>query len=256
MENQYQHLRIEKLGKVGHLILNRPHVLNAAHQAAAMEVDAAARALASDPGLRLIAIRGAGRAFCTGIDLGELAAGRIDMRYFRIWEDALRCFETMDKLVLCLIHGHAIGGGLQLALACDIRVATAGASLAVPAISEGLIPGLGTFRLARYIGLGRAKQMIFSGDAVTGEEALAIGLVDHLIPEDTMAPAFETLIDKYMAANSEGCRLSKHALTECFDLGYEAFLDRYMGLQERAFESEDFGEAMTAYRAKRAPDWR
>lgn len=256
METQYQHVRIERVGKVGHLILNRPDILNAVHQAAAIEVDAAARALAADPELRLIAIRGAGRAFCTGIDLKELAAGQIDMRYFRIWEDALRCFETMDKLVLCLIHGHAIGGGLQLALACDIRVATADASLAVPAINEGLIPGLGTFRLARFIGLGRAKQMILSGDAVTGAEALAIGLVDHLVPADDMLPAFETLIEKYMGANSEGCRLSKQALRECFDLGYEAFLERYIGLQEHAFGSKDFEEAMKAYRAKRAPDWR
>ncbi len=256
METHYQHVRIERVGKVGHLILNRPDKLNAAHQAAATEVEAAARALGADPALRLIAIRGAGRAFCTGIDLKELAGGRIDMRYFRIWEDALRCFETMDKLVLALIHGHAIGGGLQLALACDIRVATAEASLAVPAINEGLIPGLGTFRLARFIGLGRAKRMILSGDAVTGAEALAIGLVDHLVPADDMHPAFEALIEKYMAANSEGCRLAKHALTECFDLGYEAFLERYMGLQEQAFGSKDFAEAMTAYRAKRAPRWR
>jgi enoyl-CoA hydratase/carnithine racemase len=255
METQYQHVRIERVGKVAHLILNRPDILNAVHQPAAIEVEAAARALAADPELRLIAIRGAGRALCTGMDLKELAAGQVDMRYFRIWEDALRCFETMDKLVLCLIHGHAIGGGLQLALACDIRVATADASLAVPAINEGLIPGLGTFRLARFIGLGRAKRMILSGDSVTGAEALEIGLVDHLVSAVDMVSEFEALIEKYMAVNSEGCRLSKHALRECFDLGYEAFLERYMELQEQAFGSKDFEEAMTAYRAKRAPNW-
>ena len=79
----------------------------------------------------MIAIRGAGRAFCTGIDLKALAASQIDESYFRIWEDALRCFETMDKLVLCLIHGHGLSGGLQMALACDIRVATVDASLAL-----------------------------------------------------------------------------------------------------------------------------
>ncbi len=255
METHYQHLRIERDGKVAHLILNRPDVLNAVHQAAALEVAAAARALAAEPELRLIAIRGAGRAFCTGIDLKELAVGQIDETYFRIWEDALRCFETMDKLVLCLIHGHALGGGLQLALACDIRVATADASLALPAINEGLIPGLGTYRLARYIGLGRAKRLIISGDVVTGAEALEIGLVDHLGSAVDMVSEFEALIEKYRAVNSEGCRLSKHAVRECFDLGYEAFLERYMGLQEQAFGSKDFEEAMTAYRAKRGPNW-
>jgi len=255
MDAQYQHLRIERVGKVAHLTLNRPDILNAVHQPAAIEIEAAARALATDPEVRLIAIRGAGRSFCTGMDLKELAAGRVDMRYMRVWEDALRCFETMDKLVLCLIHGHAIGGGLQLALACDIRVATADASLSVPAIKEGLIPGLGTFRLARYIGLGRAKRMILSGDSMTGAEALEIGLVDHLVSAADMDSEIEALIEKYMAVNSEGCRLSKHALRECFDLGYDAFLERYLGLQEQAFGSQDFEEAMTAYRAKRAPNW-
>ncbi len=130
METQYQHVRIERVGKVAHLILNRPDILNAVHQAAASEVEVAARALAADPELRLIAIRGAGRAFCTGIDLKELAAGHIDMHYFRIWEDALRCFETMDKLVLCLIHGHAIGGAPFLA----VHSATALWHIAMPAV--------------------------------------------------------------------------------------------------------------------------
>ena len=143
-----------------------------------------------------------------------------------------------------------------MALACDIRVATADAHLSVPAISEGLLPGLGTFRLARYIGHGRAKQMILSGDAVTGAEALTLGLVDHLVPADDMEAAFEALIEKYMAANSEGSRLAKLAVGRCFDLGYEAFLDHYMPLQEQAFGSQDFKEAMTAYRANRKPNWR
>ncbi|PPR26107.1 MAG: putative enoyl-CoA hydratase echA8 [Alphaproteobacteria bacterium MarineAlpha10_Bin3] len=256
METQYQYVRIEKVGKVAHLTLNRPDILNAVHQAAAIEVAAAAHALAADPAIRLIAIRGAGRAFCTGIDLKALAADGIDMRYFRIWEDALRCFETMDKLVLCMIHGHAVGGGLQLAMACDIRVATADANLSVPAVNEGLIPGLGTFRLARFIGHGRAKRMILSGDPVTGAEALKIGLVDHLVSAAGMATEFNALIEKYMGVNSEGCRLSKLAVNECFDLRFEPFLERYMGLQEQAFASKDFNEAMTAYRAKRAPVWR
>ena len=255
METHYQHLSIERDGKVAHLILDRPDVLNAVHQAAALEVAAAARALAAEPELRLIAIRGAGRAFCTGIDLKELAVGQIDETYFRIWEDALRCFETMDKLVLCLIHGHALGGGLQLALACDIRVATADASLALPAINEGLIPGLGTYRLARYIGLGRAKRLIISGDVVTGAEALGIGLVDYLVSATTMTSEFETLIEKFMAGNSEGARLSKQAIGQCFDLGYQAFLEHYTGLQARAFGSTDFEEAMAAHRAKRRPNW-
>jgi enoyl-CoA hydratase/carnithine racemase len=111
MKTDYQHLRLERDGKIAHVILNRPEILNAAHQPAAQEVLVAAQAISAEPEIRLVTIRGAGRSFCTGIDLKELAAGQIDETYFRIWEDALRCFETMDKLVLCLLHGHALGNG-------------------------------------------------------------------------------------------------------------------------------------------------
>ena len=123
----------------------------------------AAHSVAADDDVRMVSITGSGRAFSTGIDLKHLAAGRIEPSYFDMWDAALRVFETMDKLVLCLIHGYAVGGGLQLALACDIRVCTPSAKLGLPAIKEGLIPGLGTFRLARYVGLGRAKSLIISG---------------------------------------------------------------------------------------------
>ncbi len=255
MATDYEFLQIEKAGKIANLTLNRPHRLNAVHQPAAFELKAAAQELDADPDVRLVAIRGEGRAFSTGIDLKDLAVGEIDMQYFRVWEEALRIFETMDKLVICQIHGHAVGGGLQLAMACDIRVATADANLSVPAINEGLLPGLGTLRLARYIGHGRAKRMVLSGDGITGEEGLAIGLVDHLIPADGMAAAFDALIDKYMSVNSQGCRLSKLAVNDCFDLEFDPFLERYMSLQQQAFDSNDFKEAIDAYHAKRSPQW-
>lgn len=255
MTKPLEFLRIENVGKVAHLTLNRPHRLNAVHQPAAFELKAAAQALADDPDVRLVAIRGEGRAFSTGIDLKDLAAGEIDMRYFRVWEEALRIFETMDKLVLCQIHGHAVGGGLQLAMACDIRAATADANLSVPAINEGLLPGLGTFRLARYIGHGRAKRMVLSGDGITGVEGLSVGLVDHLLPAEGMAAAFDELIEKYMAVNSQGCRLSKLAVNDCFDLEFDTFLERYMALQQEGYDSADFKEAIDAYNANRKPAW-
>jgi len=255
METQYQHVRIKRVGKVAHLILDRPDILNAVHQAAIVEVEAASRALAADPELRLIAIRGAGRAFCTGIDLKALAADGIEFSYFRLWEDAMRRFETMDKLVLCLIHGYALGGGLQLALASDIRVCTPSAKLGLPAIKEGLIPGLGTFRLARYIGLGRAKQLIIRGNMIDGAEAERIGLVDHLVGEDTYESEFAVWVDEYAKTNSAGCRYSKQMLLECFDMGFDAFFAKYLDLQEKATADDDFTEAMEAYREDRPPVW-
>ena len=258
MRVEFENLYYERDGKVARVVLNRPRLLNAMNYPAVCDLDAVSQRLEDDPDIRVVTIEGAGRAFCTGIDLKDLSAGKIDMSYHTPWERALRRFETMEAIVICLIHGYALGGGLQLALASDIRVATPSARLGLPAIKEGLIPGLGTLRLARYIGLGRAKRLILSGDLIDGEEALRIGLVDHLVSEDEekRAEEFREIVHKYLEVNSEGCRLSKLATYACFDLGFEEFFERYLKLQDRAMSSEDFREAMAAYREDRRPVWK
>jgi enoyl-CoA hydratase/carnithine racemase len=252
----FETLQLRRDGATAHITLDRPERLNAVAMVGAAEVDRVAEQLANDPDIRLVTITGAGRAFSTGIDLKDLAAGSIDNSYFETWDRALRRFETMDKLVLCFIRGYAIGGGLQLALAADIRVATRGAKMGLPAIKEGLIPGLGTWRLARYIGLGRAKRMILLGEMIDAPEAQSIGMVDHLIEEAEADEAFQGLVERYTAVNSEGCRLSKRVLNDCFDRGFEDFFSFYLDLQERATASDDFREAMAAYRENRPPSWR
>ncbi len=256
MDRSFEFFTYETSGSAARLTLNRPDRLNAIHQPAAVEMERIAYNIAQDANVRVVAVRGVGRAFCTGIDLKELATARIDINYHPTWERALRTFETMDKIVLCLIHGFALGGGLQLALACDIRVSTPTAEMGLPAVHEGLIPGLGTLRLARYVGMGRAKKMIFLGQRIDGREAHRIGLVDHLVSEEGAFEQFEGILEQYGAAASEGCRLSKLALIECFDLGFEKFLEHYLALQGRAMSSEDFREALAAYHDKRSPVWK
>ena len=142
MNTSYETLVYRKCGKLGRIELCRPERLNAVGMSGAKELLDVAERVTADDSLQMVAITGQGRAFSTGIDLKELAAGRIDQEYFALWDRALRRFETMDKLVLCLIKGYALGGGLQLALASDIRVCTPAAKLGLPAIKEGLIPGL------------------------------------------------------------------------------------------------------------------
>lgn len=255
MHVEFDHLTVETEGPIARLTLDRTERLNAFHYPAVRDLDAVSQLLADDQDLRLVTIRGAGRAFCTGIDLKELSTGEIDASYHPPWERALRRFETMDPLVLSLIHGYALGGGLQLALASDIRVSTGSAEMGLPAINESIIPGLGTWRLARYVGLGRAKKMVILGNNVDGEEAERIGMVDHLVDEESMDEEFEELVERYMAVNSQGARLSKQAMLTAFDQGYDAFFERYMALQEEAMSGGDFVEATTAYREDRRPEW-
>lgn len=256
MAETYETLIYEKDGQRGDITLNRPELLNAVAMTGARELVALAEDIAADPDLRLVTIKGAGRAFSTGIDLKDLAVDKIDNSYFDLWDRALRSFETMDKLVLCLIHGYALGGGLQLTLAADIRVCTPSAKLGLPAIKEGLIPGLGTLRLARYIGWGRAKRLVISGEMVDGTEAERIGLVDYLVEENGAEAAFEQIVARYAAVNSEGCRLAKRMTNECFDMAFEPFFAEYLKLQDQATASDDFREAMAAYREKRDPVWK
>jgi enoyl-CoA hydratase/carnithine racemase len=248
-------MHLEKRGRVGRLTLNRPHVLNAMDYQATLDMNRMAEAIRDDAGLRVVSIRGAGRAFCTGIDLKQLEAGETPHAYYENWDRALRVLEQSEKLLICAMHGYALGGGLQLALACDIRIATRGCKLGLPATKEGIIPGLGTFRLARYIGLGRAKWMVISGENVDGERAFEIGLVDHVAEPASFEQEVESLVERYSAICSEGTRQSKILLNMAFDVPHGQFFEEYLRRQRIALASSDHKEAMAAYREKREPNF-
>ncbi|MBI3536894.1 MAG: enoyl-CoA hydratase/isomerase family protein, partial [Chloroflexi bacterium] len=238
-------------GKIARLELNRPHVLNAMDNQATIDLGSAADAIAREKNARVVIITGAGRSFSTGMDLKKLAANKVEMIYHHRFERALRVFETMDKIVIAAIKEYCLGGGLQLALACDVRVAADNAILGLPAIKESLVPGLGTWRLPHYIGLGRAKKLILSGDNIKAKDALRIGLVDHVVPLKQFEKRLEKIARAYLANCSEGTRQSKQLLNRSFDLEYDPFLKKYFELQEIAQTSSDHAEAKRAYREKR-----
>lgn len=242
-------------GKIARVALNRPEALNAVPYDMVLEMDAIAAAIAGDPAIRVVAFTGVGRAFSSGIDLKALGRGEIDEPYLETWERFLHRLETMDKLVLCLLHGYFIGGGLQLALACDIRVATPSAKCGLPAVKEGLIPGMGPWRLARQIGMGRAKQLCLLGNLIDGQEAHRIGLVDHLVGEENAAQAFERILADYLSCAGQGGRAAKRYLNQSFGLGFDDAFGLYMKLQREVFAGRDFAEAKAAFAAKRKPIW-
>ena len=136
MTKTYKSMLFAVEGKVARVTLNRPHALNSMPHDMVLEMDAIAAAIEADPAIRVVAFTGAGRAFSAGIDLKALAKGEIGHDYLAPWERFLHRLETMDKLVLCLLHGYFIGGGLQLALACDIRIATPSAKCGLPAVPK------------------------------------------------------------------------------------------------------------------------
>jgi enoyl-CoA hydratase/carnithine racemase len=240
-------------GRIGYLTLNRPKLLNAMNYQGALDMNRASEMIRDDPETRIVVIRGSGRAFCTGIDLKQLQAGEIPHDYYEKWDRALRILEQTEKILICAMHGYALGGGLQLALACDIRIATEECQLGLPAIKEGIIPGLGTFRLPRYIGLGRAKWMVLSGENINGVRAYEFGMVDHLVKSDSFEADTAEVVKKYVRVCSEGTRQSKMLLNMPFDMAHGQFFEEYLRRQRIALDSPDHQEAMAAYREGREP---
>ncbi|MCH9673944.1 MAG: enoyl-CoA hydratase/isomerase family protein [Gammaproteobacteria bacterium] len=242
-------------GKVARLTFKRPKMLNAINYEAAISLNRAAQTIRDDPNVRLVLIRGEGRAFCTGIDLKEFASGDTPHEYFEQWDRALRIFETSETIVLCAMHGYSLGGGLQLGLASDIRIATTDCLMGLPAIQESIMPGLATKRLQTFIGMGRAKQLIVSGDNVDGRRALELGLVDHVAEPEEFDEVVESLVAKYLATCSEGTRQSKVLMGLSADMSTAAFFEEYLRRQRVCLASPDHEEAKNAYREKRAPNW-
>lgn len=243
----------EKDGKIARVIFNRPQLLNAMSNQATIDINTIADAIAKEDGVRVVVITGTGRSFSTGIDLKQLSTDQIEMVYHHRWERALRVFETMEKIVFVGIKQYCLGGALQLALACDVRVAADNAILGLPAIKEGLIPGLGTYRLAHYVGLGRAKRLTLSGENVNASDALAMGLVDYVVPLAEFETRLEQIVQQYLKVCSVATFKSKTLTNLSFQLDYDAFLQRYFELQEIAQTSQDHLEARRAYREKRDP---
>jgi enoyl-CoA hydratase len=243
----------EAKGKIARIIFDRPELLNAMSNEATADINFVADAIAKEDGVRVVVIIGRGRSFSTGIDLKQLSADQIQMDYHHRWERALRIFETMEKIVIVGIKEYCLGGGLQLALAADVRVAADNAILGLPAINEGLIPGLASYRLPHYIGLGRAKHMILSGQNIHAREAYDIGLVDHIVPLAQFEGQLEEVVQQYLKGCSVAAVKSKTLCNFSFDLDYDTFLNKYFELQEIAQTSEDHFEARRAYREKRNP---
>ena len=219
-------MTLESDGPVATLTLRRPRLLNAMDYAATCQLEATLSELKADTRLRILVIRGEGRAFCTGIDLKELSAGDTPHDYYAAWDRSLRALEELDAFVLCVMHGYAIGGGLQIGLASDIRIVTGDCLLGLPAIQESIIPGLAPLRLPRYVGLGRAKWMILSGESIDGRRAYDFGLADHVVPAAELDERVAELVAAYLKTCSAGARQSKLMLGLGQDLDWEPVLRR------------------------------
>ncbi len=195
---------IEDLGHVRHVILNRPEKRNAMNQELLGELAAALRAAADDASVHCVVLRGEGPVFSAGVDLGELMAFAGEpsvLRPFRnVFLECANLCEAMPKPVICQVHRACLGGALEVALGCDLRVAAAGSQFALPEVRFGIIPDVGgSSRLPAVVGLGRAKELIMTARAIDAEEAHAIGLVNRVAAPAELDAAVQGLVDELLA---------------------------------------------------------
>lgn len=236
---------------VGRITLNRPAVLNALHTPLAAELADCAEQAGKDPEVWTVVVRGSGRAFSSGMDRTALSGGRVGEAFYRHWIRALNCLEDMDKLVIGVLHGHCIGGGLQLAVACDVRLAAADAVLGLGATRHGLIPDGSVLRLARIIGLGRAKELTLLNDHISAQEGLAMGLVNWVVPAAELAAKLEEVIEKSFHASRTATGHAKRLLHASFHADPRAMIEDIMRAQADCMQSWELREANRAWNEKR-----
>ncbi len=210
-------------GPVARITLNRPEVLNAGDPGWVAELNDAVAQVGARADLRVAVITGAGRAFSTGVDLKSLAGGQMTLAHFVAWEDAMTAIERMPLPFIAAINGHCLGGGLQLALVCDYRLASADASIGLPAVKECLIPSMALYRLPRLIGAARARELILTGDPITAARAEQYGLVDRAVPAADFPRAVDECIERFLALPTTSVRVSKWLMARAFDLPFDAF---------------------------------
>ncbi len=236
---------------VGWITLNRPSVLNALDHALAATLADCVETAAEDPHTMFVVVRGSGRAFCSGMDRAALAADHIGEPFYRHWIRALNLLEDMPKVTLAVLHGYSIGGGLQLALACDLRLATDDAVLGLGATRHGIIPDGAILRLARIVGLGRAKELTLLNDEVTPAEARAIGLVNWVVPSAERDAAVERLIERARGQSPTANAHAKRLLHASFHADPRAMIEEIVRVQNACMASWETEEANRAWQDKR-----
>ncbi|MGE3342940.1 MAG: enoyl-CoA hydratase/isomerase family protein [Vicinamibacterales bacterium] len=242
-------------GRVGLIRINRPEVRNALDSATVQALTAAVTAQIADAAVGAIVITGGGdKVFVSGADINAIRARGRDDGLAAINQSLFALLDRCPKVTIAAINGVAFGGGCELASACDLRVAADHARFGQPEVALGIIPGAGgTQRLPRLIGLGRAKQLILTGDPIDAQTALAWGLVNQVVPAADVVPASIALAERILSRGPLAVRLAKAAVNASARVDLESGLLIETLSQAICFQSEDKQEGTSAFLEKRPP---
>lgn len=254
----FESLLVRVEDRVATIVVNRPEKRNALNAVVRREVVEALDMLRDDPEVRVVVITGAGeKAFIAGADIGEFAERtpleqRAAMEGRRLFEE----IASFPKPTIAMINGFALGGGCEVALACDLRIAARSARLGQPEVKLGILPGGGgTQRLPRLVGLGRALRLIMTGEMISAEEAERIGLVDEVVDDADLARRTAALAGLIAGYSPVTLKLIKDAVRATQEMPLSAGLQFERELFVTAFASQDRSEGVSAFLEKRAPEF-
>lgn len=255
----YETLLVERRGRVAIVTINRPEKRNALNIKTREEGAAVLEQLQNDDDVRVVVITGAGnKAFIAGADIAEFAGRTALMqRAVMLGRSLFTAIDVFPKPVIAMVNGYCLGGGCELALACDLRIASETASFGQPEINLGIIPGGGgTQRLTRLIGEGKAMEMILTGEIIDARTAFNLGLVNHVVPADQLEAKTLEIANRMAEKSPIALRLAKEAVKLASRSNLDEGLRREVDLFALCFSSEDKDEGVGAFLEKRKPEFK
>ncbi len=251
----YENLKLEVKDNIGYCTINRPKVLNALNAQTLFELMAVFSGVKNENKVSGVILTGAGeKAFVAGADIGELSKQKpISGKEFALMgQQVFNFIEDLGKPVIAAVNGYALGGGCELAMACNIRIASESAKFGQPEVNLGIIPGYGgTQRLPRLVGIGRAMELILSGEVIDAQEAFRIGLVNKVVPAKELISASENILLKILSKGPVAVKLAMEAINHGTRMSLSEGLLLEADLFGLACSTQDMREGTGAFIEKR-----
>jgi enoyl-CoA hydratase/carnithine racemase len=241
-------MRCEVDGHLARLRLNRPEVLNAANWAWVQDLVTATDYFAQNKEIRVLIVSGEGRAFCSGLDVKDLARGDLPLDWFVTWERGVMALTNLPVITIAAVHGYCLGGGLQVALACDLFMASSDAIFSIPAVKEGVVAALGPMRLTRLIGVARAKYLCFLGRRFSPQEALDMGLVHEVVAPADLEQHVLKMAQELLEIPFTALLLTKRQIDRALEYDTATLFNELIADQDACLHSAEHAEVMAKYR--------
>ncbi|MHC4178710.1 MAG: enoyl-CoA hydratase/isomerase family protein [Planctomycetota bacterium] len=237
----YETLKVTQQGKTVTASLHRPDARNAINVRMVNDLRDLIDTIEDASDVAVLVLRGSPDVFSSGMDLGDFIARKQRNVYgVQKWERMCRELESLNKCTVAAVQGECAGGGFQLALVCDVRIAEEQAVFRLNEVRLGFLPGMATFRLAKYIGLGRAKSVMLTGRNFRADEALNWGLLDRVCDPASFEQVLTDTVDNLLTLEPVALEMARRLLEESYGASYDDFLGHFLAAQHRAFNSEAF----------------